>query len=112
MKSLLIPLIMLGGAFLVLLNWQTESATPAWPYINVYSIVACLLGAYLLWQTRATASRAPGAALGVLGLAVAIQWGISGTGFDVVWTVIDFFLVLLLPLGAGLSVRCSGARET
>ena len=112
MKTLLIPLIMLVGAFLVLLNWtQTESAA-AWPYINVFSIVACLLGAYSFWRTPATASRALALALGVLGLAVAIQWSVSGTGFDVVWTVIDFFLVLLLPFGAGLAVRCSGARET
>ena len=116
MQNLITPAVMLVAAVAGLFNWVLLRAPGLWPYIDaaidVFAVVACFLGAYFLWAGRRRIGRKMfAAALAVLGAAVAVWYLLVGAGASPVWEILDFLLVILLTLGAGLLFRVGSPAE-
>ncbi len=102
---------MLAAAGVVLLNWTQLGSDALWFYINFLIIAACALGALALWRRAHSAGKMLARLLAVLAAAVAFQVAFVEPLFAplslLIWEVINFTLVIALPLGAGLLLRRS-----
>lgn len=102
---------MLATAVVVLLNWTQLDSDVLWNYINFLIIAACALGALALWRRARGASKTLSALLALLAAAVALQVAfieplLAPLSLPV-WEIINFTLVIALPLAAGILLRRS-----